>query len=166
MQADDTIMTKCSGLTLDDNVDGDDSSHKKSVLELSRSSDSDSGDSNPRGRKDKLNETGRKASKKDQKVKQSFIKAYRVNDPLELKPHQPRTSTGNFFNPNAVCKCDDTQMMQTFHLTQLQASQSEVWELRMCLETLSNKLNAETHRADKAETQLELYQNFSFGSCC
>jgi len=54
--------------------------------------------------------------------------------------------------------------MQTFHLTQLQASQSEVWELRMHLETLSDKLNAETHHADKAETQLELYQNFSFGS--
>jgi len=118
MQADDTIMTKCGGLTLDDNVDVDDSSHKKSVLELSSLSDSDSGDSNPRGRKDKLNEKGRKASKKDQKVKQSFIKAYRVNDPLKLKPCQPCTSTtagteamssiGNFFNPNAVREHDDT----------------------------------------------------------
>ena len=39
-------------------------------------------------------------------------------------------------------------------------------QLQMCLDTLSDKLNAETHRADKAETQLELYQNFSLGSHC
>jgi len=63
MQADNAIMTKCGGLTLDDNVDGDDSSREKSVLELSSSLDSDSGDSNPRGRKDKLNEKGRQARK-------------------------------------------------------------------------------------------------------
>ena len=43
LQADNAIMTKCSGLTLDDNVDRDDSSHEKSVLEFSSSLDSDSG---------------------------------------------------------------------------------------------------------------------------
>lgn len=180
MQADEAIMTKSGGLTLDDNIDGDDSS----VLELSSSSDSDSGDAdssdegkgekkkggNARGRKDK----GKKASEKDEKVKQSFIKAYRVNDPLELKPRQPRTSTtaateamssiGNFFNPNAVRERDDTRMMQGFQITQLQTAQSEIRELRMRVDTLSDKLNAETRRADKAETQLELYQNFGMGS--
>ena len=128
-----------------------------------------------RGRKDKPNEKGKKASKKDEKGKQSFIKAYRVNDPLELKPRQPCTSTtaateamssiGNFFNLNAVRKHDDTRMMQTFHLTQLQAAQSENQELQMRLDTLSDKLNAETRCANKAESQLELYQNFSLGSC-
>ena len=188
MEVDDAIMAKCSGLTLDDNIAGDDSSREKSVVEISSSSDSDSRDSgssdegkgdkkkggNSRGRKDKPNEKGKKVSEKDEKGKQSFIKAYRVNDPLELKPRQPRTSTtaateamlliGNFFNPNAVRECDDTRMMQTFHLTQLQAAQSENRELQMCLDTLSDKLNVETHHADKAETQLELYQNFSLGS--
>ena len=188
MEADYAITAKCGGLTLDDNVDGDDSSCEKSVVEISSLSDSDSRDSgssdegkgdkkkggNSRGGKDKPNEKGKKAIEKDEKGKQSFIKAYCVNDPLELKPRQPRTSTtaateamlliGNFFNPNAVHERDNTRMMQIFHLTQLQAAQSENWELWMRLDTLSDKLNAETHHADKAETQLELYQNFSLGS--
>lgn len=71
------------------------------------------------------------------------------------------TAIGAVFNPGAMQARDDQCMSNSVHLTQIASLQVENRELRMRMDPLQDRLQAETHRADKAETQVEMYSMFS-----
>lgn len=71
------------------------------------------------------------------------------------------TAIGAVFNPGAMQARDDQRMSNSVHLTQIASLQVENRELRMRMDSLQDRLQAETRRADKAETQVEMYSMFS-----
>ncbi|KAF4604530.1 hypothetical protein EYR40_003304 [Pleurotus pulmonarius] len=67
------------------------------------------------------------------------------------------TAIGAVFNPEAMQARDDQRMSNSVHLTQIASLQVENRELRVRMDLLQDRLQTETRRADKAETQVEMY---------
>lgn len=94
-----------------------------------------------------------------------MTKAYRVTEPLAEVPRRPRNSAATealssitgLFNPTTMRERDDNRLAQNIHLTQLAATQQEVRELRARNDVLNDRLINETRRADRAESQVQLF---------
>lgn len=103
----------------------------------------------------------------DPKGKMSVTKAYRIEEPLaDTKPQRRNTNAAiegltavtSYFNPGAVQDRDANRMSNALQLQQFTAYKDEIRELRSQVRDLDARVHAETRRADKAETELNIFR--------
>ena len=161
---DDAINEKSGTIAIDDpEVDEDEGSGQEaSVIEILSDDSVESGNEEPAPKKGVV------------------TKAYRLQPPLSQDvPKRSRISAAtealssitSVFNPSAMKARDEAVRMQDNHIlvqsmqsTQFASVQVELRETRARIDVLHDRLNAETRRADRAESQLEMYKVLNGGS--
>ncbi|TFK50297.1 hypothetical protein OE88DRAFT_1726238 [Heliocybe sulcata] len=64
------------------------------------------------------------------------------------------TSITSIFSPDAQARREDARFMNTFQMSQLSSIQQELRDTRARIDILHDRLNSETRRADRAESEL------------
>lgn len=135
-------------MTLDDDT--------RAAMECSQSTDVDPNASRPNGE----SLTSASATKTT-----ATVKSYKVSDPLDVKPRRPHpgaqktaeamNAIGTYFSGDVVQDRENNRTVTSLLHFQLQSAQSEIHDLRGQVSSLTEKLFAETRRADQAQNELQ-----------